>query len=408
MSSPLTTTDIRHSNKVRILQYIKLKTETTKPEIAKELKISIPTVSSLVDSLVKDGYVKECGKGESTFHGGKRPQLLTFNPLGRGIIAIHISSTVITGALIDLNANTLYKTQKSIKGCKGKESLSVIESVVAEFVKVANELEIELLGIGGGVPGLVDQHSGTIQKSLHFNDLTGVNLGELLSSRFQLPVWIDNEDNNFALAEKWLGLGRDVNSFVSLITDIGIGAGIIIDERLVRGVDNSFGEVGHTIISFDGPICSCGNRGCWETYASSSALLKQIEYQLEYTSILKDLVKENNSITVKQIVKAIELGDHLVEKIAIKELGKYLGLGIVNLVNIFNPEMVILYGEINQLGDRLLKEIQYWLDERALAAPANRVKIRFSTLGENVHILGAAALVNMESFNKPEYLFSNR
>lgn len=408
MSSPLTATDIRHSNKVRILEFIKLKTETTKPEIAKELKISVPTVSNLVDSLMKDGFVKEIGKGESTFYGGKRPQLLTFNPLSRGIVAIHISSTIITGALIDLHANSLFKIQKSIKGCSGKEGLSVIDNIVAELLKVSEELGLEVIGIGGGVPGLVDQTSGTIQKSIHFNDLTGINLGELLSSKFHLPVWIDNEDNNLALAEKWLGLGKDVNSFVSLITDVGIGSGIIIDNQLVRGVDNSFGEVGHTIISFDGPICSCGNRGCWETYASSSALLKQIEYQLEYTSVLVNLIKQNESLTVKQIVKAIELGDHLVEKIAIKELGKYLGLGIVNLINIFNPEMVILFGDINQLGNRLLDEIRNWVEERALRVPANRVQIKFSSLGENAHILGAGALVNMEAFNKPEYLFSIR
>jgi N-acetylglucosamine repressor len=407
MQLTLTTTDVRQSNKIKILKFVREHEETTKPEISKALGISRPTVSTVVDDLIKDGYMQIRGIGNSTEHGGKRPQLIAFRAGGRGIISIHVGVEMIDGAFLDLNASIQFRIKVKTKPQEGKERIltDIFETITLLFKK-ADEFNVPVLGIGVGCPGLINTNSGTIIKSVNFKELNNIKLGELISKKFNKRVLVDNEDHNLALAEKWFGIGSHTNTFVSLMTDVGIGAGIIIENEIHRGIDNSFGEIGHTMINMEGPLCHCGNNGCWETYASSNALLKKIKEQIDHTEVLRGLVKTSEELSLSHIVEALQKGDKIVEKTAIHELGKYLGLGIVNTVNTFNPEMVIIHGSITELGEKLIIEIDKWVKEKALPTAGSRVKIKFSKLGYNAHIIGAGALVIKEMFDQPEYLFN--
>lgn len=401
-------TDIKLINKTNILQLVRNYGETTQPEIAKELGLSKPTVSALVEELIADRYIKVNGVGTSTDQGGKRPRIIAFNAEGGGIISLYVGVRRIEAALVDLSANILCSVKVGMKETDSIEKIMdcVFEAVEKLFYK-AQQISVPVLGIGVGCPGLVETRTGMIVHSSNFPVFNRVRIGEMLAERFGRQVWVDNSSRNLVMAEKLFGLGRDVSTFVSLETQVGIGAGVIINNQIMRGLDDSFGEVGHTTIQIDGPVCTCGNRGCWETYASSRALLRTLSERLEETAVLKELLPPEEELSMAYIVEAIQKGDVLVQKIAIEDLGKYLGVGIANIVNMLNPELLVVQGEFACLGEALLERIRAEVKARALPTPASRVRIAFSELGEDANIMGAGALVLKELFDHPLYLFSS-
>ncbi|MBP1931317.1 ROK family transcriptional regulator [Ammoniphilus resinae] len=401
-------TDVKQINKLGILKLIRNLEETTQPEISKELGLSRPTVSSLVDELIGEGFIKVSGIGTSTDQGGKRPKLIAFNSKGGAIISLHLGFRFIEAALIDLSANTLWKINKPTTKKESKSSiLAKIYEMVEELNEKANTLEILVRGIGVGCPGLVETQTGKIITATNFENLHDFSLGESLFEKFQTPVWVDNECRNLVLAEKMFGDGKDIQTFVSLETDVGIGAGIIINQQIVRGIDNSFGEIGHTTIQMDGPACQCGNEGCWEVFASSNALQVKVAKNLSRTLKLKEMVESPDDLSIQLIAEAIEQGDTVVEQMAIYDLGKYLGVGIANLANTLNPELVIIHGEMSLLGDRLIEQIERHVRLRALPVPKQRMRVKFSQLGEMANLIGSGALVLKELFDNPDYLFTN-
>ncbi|ALS23007.1 MULTISPECIES: ROK family transcriptional regulator [Paenibacillus] len=399
-------TDIKQSNKLSILQWVRNSGETTQPEISKELGLSRPTVSALVEELILEGYIKVSGMGSSTDQGGKRPKLIAFHARGGGILALYFTVNTIKAALMDLSANLLHELRVSITPKDTTETmLAKVKDLAGALLLKAKELGIPVKGIGVGCPGLVETSTGTILTSTHLEVLNGCSLGESLSSAFHLPVWVDNECRNQVLAEKMFGEGQDVDTFVSLMTDVGIGAGIIIDNRIMRGKDDSFGEIGHTTIQMDGLKCRCGNDGCWEMYASSNSLMSRIHENLSRTLLLKDMVQTRDELTFELIGEAIRRGDDVVYQLAIEDLGKYLGIGIANLVNSINPELIIIHGEMIHLGERLITEIEKQIQQRALPVPKERVRVIFSKLGPKANLIGSCALVLKELFDNPELLF---
>jgi predicted NBD/HSP70 family sugar kinase/biotin operon repressor len=401
-------TDIKQINKLSILQLIRNTEETTQPEISKELGLSRPTVSALVEELIAEGYIKISGIGSSTDQGGKRPKIIAFNPRGGGIIALHLAVYTIKAALLDLSANVLYELHDSVTPKERQETIigKIMEMIGTLFDK-ANDLNISVKGIGVGCPGLIETSTGTILTATNFETMNGCILGESLFSTFNLPVWVDNECRNLVLAEKMFGEGKNVDTFISLMTDVGIGAGIIIDNRIMRGKDDSFGEIGHTTIEMNGLRCQCGNLGCWEMYASSKALFSRIHQYLPRTLKLKYMMESEDELSIDLIAEAIRQGDTVVEELAINELGEYLGVGIANLVNSFNPELLIIHGEMNSLGKGLIIEIEKQIQIRALPVPKEKVRVIFSKLGGKANLIGAGGLVLKELFDNPEYLFSS-
>jgi N-acetylglucosamine repressor len=406
LHSSLKTLDIKQSNKMNVLQYIRQHKESTKPEIAKKLGYSAPTVSKLVDELVEISYVKINGRGTSTDQGGKRPKLFAFNPMGGSIVALHVGVKTIEAALLNLEGQVLFHISEKLKKKNGSDKIvEMIENCIEILFKKSNEMSLRTLGIGIGCPGLVEFATGTILKSYNINVLENVQLGKLLKQKFNCPIWIDNECNNLALAEKWFGDGGAHGTAINLLTEAGIGAGIIIDHQLIRGEDNSFGEVGHSVIDINGPVCHCGNQGCWEIFASTKALLSRLEETRGQSDYLRNHLGMEEEINLMIISEAIQHGDPWVKQIAIEELGKYLAIGIVNIVNMLNPNSIIIHGEMKILGSLLLEEISKWVQKLALPVPSSRVRIKFSKLGDNAHVIGAAALCIKELFESPDELF---
>ncbi|RAV22470.1 ROK family protein [Paenibacillus contaminans] len=453
--------DSKRTNKLNILQIVRHSGETTKPALAKVLGISMPTSSSLVDELIGEGFLQISGIGASTEQGGKKPKLITLNPQGRYAAALHIGARKVEGAVVDLLGGLHHRLSEPLPPHRTQQAVGrALSAVAGRVLELARSADMPVVGIGVGLPGLVDRHKGPTT-AVNFSEVNGLRIDRELEP-FGLPVWIDNECRNSALAEQWFGLGRQKRNFVSLFTDGGIGAGFLIDGQMVRGMDESFGEIGHTVVQMDGRPCRCGNHGCWETYASSDALLETVRDRLHEADWLNARVTSGEPLTVALIVQALERSntgalreaeashsegddsagnradqadfvgsseshadqtvfrgspesennlaagtnrEKRVIQAAINELGDYLAVGLGNIVNLFNPELIVIHGEMTMLGEPLLSRVRQSLLGRALPAAAARADIRFTGFGEHANLIGAGSLAWRETFDEPELLF---
>jgi predicted NBD/HSP70 family sugar kinase len=391
---------------LNVLQYLRSQEEATKPDIAKVFGYSAPTASKLVDELVVEGFAKINGRGLSTHQGGKRPTLYSFHGMGRGIVSLHIGTKAMQAALVNLEGKVLYRLSKKVMPKEDAETLlqKVMTSIEEVLLKAATET-LKVAAIGIGCPGLVDFRTGKIISSYGLRMLEQVEIGEIVRQTFGLPVWIDNECNNLALAEQWFGECEMNGTMINVMIEEGIGAGIIIENQMIRGENNSFGEVGHMVIDHQGLPCKCGNRGCWEQYVSTDAVIGRVAEAASSSDFLRERIQGAEEITMSLLAQALKHGDDVVSDIAVMQTATYLAIGISSLINIFNPNDVILHGSLQPLEDALLPEVKKQVRARALPVPAERAAIRFSSMGQDSHIIGAAALGMKGVFDMPEALF---
>jgi glucokinase len=259
------------------------------------------------------------------------------------------------------------------------ETVATIARTVRELSERA---DVELSAVGAAVPGPLDPQRGIIEFSpnLGWHDFPFV---ENLFARLGVPVKIDDDANCAALGEQWLGAGKGVRDFLYMIVGTGIGAGLILDGKLYRGARGFAGELGHTTIVPDGPICSCGNRGCVEALAAGPAIVARMKN-------LRANVKED--LTARDVIALARAGDTLALQ-AITEAGEYLGIALANATNLLNPEMIALGGGVAlDAGELLLTPARRMMRQRALEANANSVRIVPGELNVDAGLLGAARL----------------
>lgn len=223
-----------------------------------------------------------------------------------------------------------------------------------------------------------------------------VPLKEKIEQALGIPTYVDNGAKVMALGEKWAGAAQGTSNVIALIIGTGLGAGIIVNGKMCRGASESAGEWGHMIINTDGPKCSCGNRGCLEAYAGVSAIAKRTKEIISSNkkdSVLRQLGDIKPAKLVKKVINAALENDPVAIQI-LKEIGKYLGIGIANLVNLFNPEIVILGGWVEiEAGKILLPVIRSTVKEHALEFPFRSTRIVISSLADEAIVIGAATMV---------------
>lgn len=248
------------------------------------------------------------------------------------------------------------------------------------------------LGIGVGVHGLVDHKKGISLYAPHFK-WKNVKVKENLEEEFALPVWVDNDVRVMALGEKWAGDGEKFKNFIFINAGYGIGSAIIINNQLYYGLNMTAGEFGHMSIVEDGPKCSCGNHGCIEALASVGRIIKR--YKPEFKNF-NDYDK--TSLIWDDFVKSAINGKKQTKDILI-ESANYLGSGVANLVNLFNPEAVIIGGELMKVEKIVMPEIIKQVKTKSLDVPGESVKIAAATHSEKYGVIGAASKVMQEYFN---------
>jgi len=382
---------VQKLNRLTVLDIIRCKGPISRAEISKLTNLSPTTVSYAVTNLIEDGFVIETGVGDSS--GGRKPILIEFNPKGRHVISIEINRSAINGALYDLNGIMEYKIHEDLKNLESTNVISSIEEVIEEII--VNAKTSEILGVGISIPGIIDKSKDSVLYSTYLN-WHNINLKEIIEDKYGYPVFIENDTNLAALAEKVLGFNNLVDNLIYISIGKGIGTGIIINRKVYSGFNGSAGEFGHISINKNGDRCVCGNYGCLYTYASETFIET---YMLKHIKMgFKTIIKEDN-LDIKNIIDAANGGDKVSIE-AINEATNNLAIGIANILNLFNPEMIVI-GANNLLKCNfyfnLLKEKVY---DYALETSTNNLKFESSRV-ENPELAGAAILVIEESFKLP-------
>jgi glucokinase-like ROK family protein len=395
---------IRKLNTAVVLDILRRYAPLSRAELAARTGLNRSTVSIIVNSLIEEGFVQETDLQSPKI--GRPGMLLVLNPKGGFAVGVEIGVDFISVILTDFVANVLWR-QRLISD-PAEDQIRILDRA-SELTQAAIDAGIEQglrpLGIGVGVPGLVDIRQGKLAFAPNLQ-WTNVPLRLMWSQRFDLPIFVENEANAAALGEYYFGVARGVDSFIYLSTGIGLGGGVLIDGKLFRGSSGYAGEVGHMTVDPDGELCGCGKRGCWETKVGPRAVLRRVRKVLSdgIQSVICDLAGGDlNCVTFDIVVQAAKVGDSVALE-ALQDVGKYLGIGIGNLVNIFNPELIVLGGALSLANEFLLPVIRGTVCESALRPPCENIHFEASAHGADACVMGAVALVLDDILREPMFL----
>ncbi|MBE0431462.1 MAG: ROK family protein [Dehalococcoidia bacterium] len=310
------------------------------------------------------------------------------------VLGVDLGGTKILTAVIDPQGKMLSRDHSVTPARKGREAVveSILESTHRALAR-ANISVGSLTAVGIGAPGLVDPVAGMVLTSPHLPGWRNVPLRDLVEERLGKQAFLINDANAAALGELHFGAARGARNFIYVTVSTGIGGGIVIDGELYSGATGAAGEVGHMTIDDTGPPCNCGNRGCWETLASGTALAREARQRIEAgdrTSILEYAGGDTAKVTAQAIHSAAIKGDRLAREL-ITRTGYYIGVGLANLINIFNPELIVIGGGLSNIGDILLQPAFKVAGERAYRETFSAVRFASAGLGRDSGVLGAAA-----------------
>jgi len=309
------------------------------------------------------------------------------------VVVIDLGGTKTIAAIISHPPQVVAKEYFLTLADEGMEAVTGrIFSAIDRLLSAENIEPSQLHSISIAAAGAIDPERGVVTLSPNLPGWRDIPLRDIFNKRYKVNTVLINDANAEALGEHRLGAGKGVDSLILITVGTGIGGGIIINGRLYTGASGSAGEVGHITIDVNGPRCSCGNTGCWETLASGRAMAREAKGRVSRgeKSILTEMVKgEIEEITTEKIGAAAGEGDPLALEV-ISRAGTYLGIGMVNLVNIFNPEMIIVGGGVAKMGELLLEPARRVVRERAFKLAAEVVRIVPTQLGDDGGVLGGA------------------
>lgn len=397
---------VREINLSIILNTLRDNAPLSRAQLAAKTGLNKTTVSSLVRELIDRQFVREIGYGRS---GGGRPaMMLELNPGAGYIIGVEIGVDFILVILTDFTAHVLWRWQEEISPDQLPET--ILNRAINATRTAVNHYETHvspgednpLLGIGVGIPGLIDTDSGVV---IFAPNLVWRNVParEAFAMAFDVPIFVDNDANASAMGEHYFGAAQRVNDFVYLAAGVGLGGGIVLNGQLYRGISGYAGEIGHMTIIPDGELCNCGNRGCWETLVSQTAVIWRVHQAIESgkRSLVSQLVNDDlRRISIPLIAQAANAGDEVARQ-ALEETGEYLGIGIANLINAFDPELVVFGGVLSFASDFLLPVIEATIRRRATVRPRVLPQVKVSAHGFDACVMGCVALVLHDILREP-------
>jgi len=382
---------IRAINRSSVLNTIRTMGPISRKEITKHTSLSAATITGITAELIEDGLVFEKETGDSS--GGRRPILLALNKQSRYMIGVKLSVDHITAALTDLEATVLNKRTVQLPSHDLQPTVAALGQVVSDLIADQAASKDKILGVGIGLAGIVDAEKGVLRHSPIYG-WRDVPLVSLLQEYIDVPIFLDNDVNTFTLTEKWFGLGSGVDNFLIVTVGRGVGMGMVMNGSLYHGSRGGAGELGHTVINPSGPLCVCGKHGCLEAYASDPAILNMAAEAYRRGEISEPVE------TVEDLLRLDEQGNSAVQKI-LHTAGSYLGQGIANLINIFNPELIILSGEGVRYGDHLFEPMREALQHLAMPGLIDDTRIVIDAWDDDAWARGAAGIVLEKLFQFP-------
>jgi predicted NBD/HSP70 family sugar kinase len=377
---------LRDLNVSLIIELVRRADSISRADLARQSLLSAPTVSTIVDKLLARGILIEVSTAPSS--GGRPPVLLSVDPKAGYVIGIKLRGDSLTTVVCDLAAQ-IVATQELHVPLVG-DPVAAIHAVEIEVKRALRNAKVprsKVLGVGIGLSGIIETSSGTCNFS-HLLQWRDVELAEPLRRRLDMPVWVDNDVNTLAVAEKWAGDAHDARDFVTLTVGRGIGLGIVIDRSLYRGANGATGEFGHMIVEPGGSKCECGRFGCLEAMVGEDALRRRVGE------------RHGRQLSRDELIALVVAGDDATLEV-IESAGRKLGLAVANMITLLNPEMLIICGEGTELGSHFLDPIVTAVREQTFADLGRWLEIKVQRWGDEAWAVGAATLVLRESFSLP-------
>ncbi len=358
-------------------------------EISQRSGLSAATITHVVAELLAEGIVVEAGSAES--EGGRPRTILALNPAYGYFVGVDVGETRVCIELFDLTLRSLRTVTHPLSPDDNRPS-RVVRHIVAGVDTVLADAAIpvgQVVGIGVGVPGVVER-AGNVRVHAPSWGWHAVPLLALLAERITLPIALDNGAKAMAQAELWFGAGRGMNDLAVLLIGTGIGAGIITQGALYRGATNGAGEWGHTTLALDGRPCRCGSRGCLEAYAGAAGIMASLRDASPGSPLLGETDDQEGTITA--LAAAARQGDPRAVRV-LEDTTHYLGAGIATLINLFNPQRIVIGGWVGQqIGPSILPRLREVVARYALGQPLAASGIVLGQLGQDAVAMGAATL----------------
>lgn len=366
--------EVRADNLSVVVEAIQKLQPISRSELADATGLTAASITHMVNELEAFNLLVETPS--SVRNIGRRPTLLTFNQNRGQVIGVEISRSGVQAIRSDFGGRTLARLERPFQPSSSVEKgLALVRQVITDIIDV----QLPLLGIGVGVPGPVDSTAGLVIEPPNFGGWRNVALTASLSEHFGVPCWLDDDAKAAAFGERWYGAGRNEETLLYISLRSGVGAGLIVGDRVYRGAHELAGEIGHTTIHVDGPLCECGNRGCLETLVSVPAIMQEAR---------RLGLSAQNPAELHQLAS----GGNLVAQNIKERVYLYLSAALVNAVNHYDPAVIVLGGQLVRSWPELTDTLAVKVKGRSFGYLSKDIRIIASTLGTDAVALGAVAI----------------
>ena len=384
------------SMKRQIINHYLYNHSSTLPDLAKELKVSVPTITKFIGEMTDDGYIISYGKQDT--NEGRPPTLYGLNPQSGYFIGVDLKKSTLNLAVMNF-VGEIFESKMGIP-CELDNTPEGLEKMCKEILTFIDHLDIEkdkILNIGINISGRVNPESGYSFSRFNFEERP---LAEILTERMNYPVSIDNDSRSMTYGEMVKGIVKGEKNIIFINLSWGLGCGLVINGELYTGKSGFSGEFGHFSVFDNEKICNCGKKGCLETEVSGIALYNNLIHAIQEgkESILSEQIKEDpESITLEDIIDATNKEDLLCIEL-IEDIGQKLGRYLASLINLLNPELVIIGGELAQTEDYILQPIRGAVRKYSLNLVNKDTAVVLSKLQNKAGIVGACMLARYKMF----------
>ncbi len=374
---------LRELNRGLVVDALRRNGAASRAELARATGLSRATISTLTAELMKDGLVveREGDRDAESHRAGRPPVLLALDPRAGTVLGIDFGHSHVRVAVADLSSRVLAEHRDELD--VDRSAAAALDRAAEMATAVLEEAGVPadgVFGCGVGIPGPIDQRTGTVGSGPILPGWTGLPAAKELADRLGFEVDVDNDATLGALGESAHGAARGVEDVIYLKLATGIGAGLLLGGRLHRGATGIAGEIGHILYDPQGKLCRCGSRGCLETAAGAPAI----------AALLAEAY--GGELTTTDVVRLATEGDVGAERL-VRDAGRAVGRVLADIVNVLNPELVVLGGELAAVGEPLREGVVESLRRYALPAATAAVRVELGVLGDRAEVLGALALV---------------
>jgi len=380
--------DVQEMNRSLVLKLVRKKQICSRAELARDSGLNQSTITNIVNEMINSGLIVETGVIDGK--KGRRSIGIKLNSEPYKIIGIRLTRKSIMAGLYDLQGNEYEFSQRSIEPGSGSVSaLNQMKEMISEMIQKNKVGKVYAIGLA--TPGPLLRDEGRIALMSNFPGWEKINIQEKLSNHFRIPVYVEHDAKAGGLAHWWYGdHQQDQGVMIFVTAGQGVGAGIVVDGTVYRGALGMAGEIGHMSIDYNGPQCECGHRGCLELYCSTSA-------------ILKNLGKDHSSL--QSIWDSLKQGDPEIEEV-VRQAAWYLGFGLVNVVNVYNPSHLVIGDEFSAAGSLLLDIVSQVIKDNVLPDIWSRLRIELASNEKDYMLMGAATIAMNHLLDQPTIFMS--